>query len=528
MKINRELTVLIIEDDSMFRNMAFEVFDGFNRIMAKDANEGYIKFREYNPDITLLDIGLPDKSGLVLLKELMGHNPDSFIVMLTGSNLKSDVDNAINSGAAGYISKPFSYKKIEDCITMFHEHKDNLSAMIPEDYEKHFNKYASEETKKEHSSQESQEEDKEDKIIYETMKEWNILFVDDHDVNRERAGKKLANLGCKIETAASAKEAIKKASDDNYNLIFMDSKMPDTDGFDAAKIIRDNEKKSGKESIIIAMLENGHGIQEKSWKEYGMNDFVMKPSQFWQLRKMIEKYIELELKQPKKKAIKHANNNHLESLLKDFEIMAHVTSHTLRDPLRQALIDLEELEKKTQDKLITNSKDNIKKVIEGISLLREYSHLAKVSDKKDFTQISCDKILEKVKNDLSGKINKAGVKINNSKLPVITAQPQYIEKLFFELIDNAIKFSKKEASITISSSEDNDYWKFSIQDNGCGLDNVYRDFAFALFQQLEPETTEGQGCGLAFARKIVEIHDGEIKFESDGENGCIFIFTIAK
>lgn len=215
-----------------------------------------------------------------------------------------------------------------------------------------------------------------------------------------------------------------------------------------------------------------------------------------------------------------------ELLLKDFEMFAHTTSHDLRDPLRQAIEDCKELLEKTSDNdsksKINEIIDNINLVITRVAKLREYSYL--VQQKGEATEFEVSEIIEEIKKELieSG----AEFSLEYKEMPKINANRDAIKLLFKNLIENAINFkSDDEAIINISAEKSDDKWQFSIADNGQGIENVYRNFIFTIFQKLDPESKK-LGTGLSFCKKIVENHDGEIWFESDGENGTKFVFTI--
>ncbi len=227
------------------------------------------------------------------------------------------------------------------------------------------------------------------------------------------------------------------------------------------------------------------------------------------------------------------NNDYEEQLRKlagDFEFFAHVTSHDLRDPLRQARIYTDELLSETQDKTHSNKiikiNEQIDLVLKKIALLREYSYL--YQNKKEYESINLEALLQEILEEKKWTYNSAKIKI--TELPIIQGNTTHIKKLFSALLDNAIKFkSDKQLEIEISAKEENNFWLFAIKDNGIGLDTLYRELVFILFQRLDSEKNDGSyGAGLAFARKIVENHGGKIWYESDGESGTTFYFTIPK
>ncbi len=222
----------------------------------------------------------------------------------------------------------------------------------------------------------------------------------------------------------------------------------------------------------------------------------------------------------------------LKSLSDDFELFAHITSHDLRDPLRQVIIYFDELKNAGIDKSVSekieNSRSCINEVLQKVGLLREYSYIA--NSKAEHKKTDFNSSLKEAMKNLDAKIKKYKAEITSEKLPSLDVDNGEIVKLLSCLIDNSLKFrSKKSPKIKISAKKLDKAWQFDIQDNGIGIDEVYRNFVFALFQRINPENKEeGFGAGLSFCKKIVENHGGDIWFSSDGENGTCFHFTIAE
>ena len=95
---------------------------------------------------------------------------------------------------------------------------------------------------------------------------------------------------------------------------------------------------------------------------------------------------------------------------------------------------------------------------------------------------------------------------------------------------NGIKFRKKEGPprIAISATGNNDGWQFAFKDNGIGIEEKNKERIFIMFQRLHTRNEyEGSGIGLAFCKKIVELHGGKIWIESKYGEGSTFYFTIS-
>ncbi len=131
-----------------------------------------------------------------------------------------------------------------------------------EDYEKY------------HRKEQEQEQDK-----TRVSLKLRILLAEDNQINQKVAILNLNNLGHKVEVANNGKEAVEKYEKGDFDLIFMDVHMPEMDGVEACRKIREIEKKSGriKKIPIIAMTANTSEEERKKYLEAGMDGYVGKP-----------------------------------------------------------------------------------------------------------------------------------------------------------------------------------------------------------------------------------------------------------
>jgi len=116
------------------------------------------------------------------------------------------------------------------------------------------------------------------------------------------------------------------------------------------------------------------------------------------------------------------------------------------------------------------------------------------------------------------------------KMPEIECAETHIMQLFQNLLSNAIKYmDKPKGQIKIGCIEQDGFWKFSITDNGPGIEEKHFEKIFKMFQALQVnEGIESTGVGLTVAKKIVEIYGGNIWVESEIGKGSTFFFTLPK
>lgn len=217
------------------------------------------------------------------------------------------------------------------------------------------------------------------------------------------------------------------------------------------------------------------------------------------------------------------------NLVAEYEFMAHLLSHDLRDPIRQALFYSEELKglNDDQQQKINDIQKSLNYVMEKISLLRAYSHVA--NSKKEKEEVDLSVVLEESLDKLKLEIDDNSAVITHDKLPKIKGYKSQLVELFYHLISNSIKFRlENEPEVYIKVEDKGDKWQFMVKDNGMGLDNVYRELVFAMFQKINPEENDSYGVGLTFCKKIVENHGGSIWYVSEEGEGAEFYFTLEK
>jgi chemotaxis family two-component system sensor kinase Cph1 len=213
---------------------------------------------------------------------------------------------------------------------------------------------------------------------------------------------------------------------------------------------------------------------------------------------------------------------------------AYVASHDLQEPLR-AIVSCGQLLRQEYAEATTDAtaRQLIDHMIEGGQRLQEqvlallaYSRIASRPSLRIST--SSGLAIEQAMERLDTSIEANAATIEARDLPTVSCDPHQLVQLFQNLLDNAIKYRAAEPpSIRVSAERDGNFWRFSVADNGIGIDPQYSERIFVLFQRLHARGKyPGSGVGLTVCRKIVEQHGGRIWLEPDEGHGTTFHFTL--
>ena len=240
-----------------------------------------------------------------------------------------------------------------------------------------------------------------------------------------------------------------------------------------------------------------------------------------------------DLKMAQKELEEKASN--LKRSNEELERFAYVASHDLQGPLRTITSYLQLLEQRYFTSLGADAKDFITFSVSGakrmqqlITDLLNYSRLNSVP--RPYQNVNLNELIFVVTKNLESTIQSKGAIIEYSNLPIIFAEQYQLTQMLQNLVDNGMKFVKDATPhIKINCTETNDFWQISVSDNGIGIQNEFKDKVFLIFQRLHTENEyPGTGIGLAICKKVADLHDGHIWFESEEGKGTTFFVTISK
>jgi light-regulated signal transduction histidine kinase (bacteriophytochrome) len=217
----------------------------------------------------------------------------------------------------------------------------------------------------------------------------------------------------------------------------------------------------------------------------------------------------------------------------ELEQFAYVVSHDLQEPLRMIASYTQILGRRYQGKLDKDADEFIFYAVDGAkrmqNMIKELLDYSRISRKgRDFTRTDCNDVFQSALSFLRLQIQETKAEVISGPLPVIFADKGQIERVFLNLIGNALKFHGSTAPrVRVTAESKHNVWEFTILDNGIGIEPQFFDRIFVIFQRLHTQNEyPGTGMGLSIAKRIVERHGGRIWVESELGKGAAFHFTI--
>jgi signal transduction histidine kinase len=218
----------------------------------------------------------------------------------------------------------------------------------------------------------------------------------------------------------------------------------------------------------------------------------------------------------------------------ELEAFSYSVSHDLRTPLRAIdgyaarLLETDAARlSDTGNGYLQRIRLSAQRLAELINDLLTFARLGKQTLTK--RPVESDQLVELVLQDLEGHWTGREIEIVKGTLPRIDGDLSLLREVFFNLLDNALKFTvhRAHARIEIRCNTSQSPWVWSIRDNGVGFDMSHSEQLFRVFSRLHAARDfEGTGVGLALVQRIVQRHGGKIWARAEKDSGATFYFTL--
>ncbi|WP_455383655.1 ATP-binding protein [Salinispira pacifica] len=224
------------------------------------------------------------------------------------------------------------------------------------------------------------------------------------------------------------------------------------------------------------------------------------------------------------------------------DLVANV-SHDLRSPLASIRGYIETIlmkdESLTPEELrsyLDITLRNTRTLERLVQELFDLSRLENTDYRPNFEQVSMPELLQDVVLKLSATAERRGVEIRPiyaRNIPLVRADIALIERVLTNLLENAVRYTPSGGKVTVELSRQGDRVEVAVSDTGCGIDSTDLPYVFDRFYRAErsrvrtaDQTGTGSGLGLAIAKRIIELHGGEIAVTSRVNAGSRFSFEL--
>lgn len=389
----------------------------------------------------------------------------------------------------------------------------------------------------------------------------SILVVDDNLTNLNILVNFLKDYGFKLLIARDGATALTRAELVKPDLILLDVMMPDLNGFEVCKRLKDKDSTRDIPIIFMTALDS---IEDKvRGFEVGAVDYVTKPIQQAEVLARITTHLRLralarqlqaynvELEQQVAQRTQELSQAYakLEKIDRHKADFIKIAAHELRTPLTMIEGYAQLLRHERSQKMLP---EMVGAILQGThrlgAIINSMLDIARIdAELVDVLaeETSLSSILEGVTHALTPALQERNLtlKVNTGHLPFLTADPDLLYKVFSHVIINAIKYTPDGKAIyvdgltTPATNAQPAGMQITVRDEGIGIDPAYHELIFEKFFQpgsvalhssgLTKFKGGGPGLGLAIARGIVQAHRGRIWVESSGYDeatcpGCVF------
>jgi len=216
--------------------------------------------------LAIIDMQMPGMDGETLGRIIKADPTisDTVLVLMTSIGLRGDARRCREIGFAAYLSKPVRGSQLYDVLVEVMSKRT-----LQEQPQELVTKYSIKEGRK---------------------RKMRILLAEDNPVNQKVASRILEKGGYQVDVVANGREAVEAFQNSSYDLVFMDVQMPELDGFEATRVIREKEKGSERHIPIIAMTAHAMKGDRERCLEAGMDDYIPKPIQPKDMFEVIDKW----------------------------------------------------------------------------------------------------------------------------------------------------------------------------------------------------------------------------------------------
>lgn len=354
-----------------------------------------------------------------------------------------------------------------------------------------------------------------------------VLIVDDEPLSRMLLVEAVERHGFSAIEAESGPEALRTLQESKPDLVILDILMPDMDGFEVCRKIRENSATKHLPVLVITGLEDEPAIDHAF--SVGATGFLTKPVNYAVLGHHVRYMLRssrLEQKLREARSAAEASSRAKTRFLS-------VVSHELRTPLN-AILGFSEMIGLDQDNALSANQirdysrhvfDSGRHLLDIVNNVLNYTSLENGENTLNDSRIDLAELMTELAASYQQRAALAGVSLSceiSGNLPILEADRTRLKQALEQLLSNAVKFTPPHGSIVLRAYSTGENVALEVVDTGIGMDVAEIGKAIEPLSQLDDSlsrTYEGLGLGLALVSRISEVLGGRLEMKSGLKEG---------
>ena len=362
----------------------------------------------------------------------------------------------------------------------------------------------------------------------------NILVVDDTPVNLRLLSELLTKQGYRVRAARDGETAIRSVHTHHPDLILLDIKMPEMDGYEVCTHLKQDHETQDIPIIFISALSDADDIVRAF--EVGGVDYVTKPFKFREVLARVENHLTIRRQRQQIEQTQERERQYFEKINAMKDHFVRSATHDLKSPLSMIMGYAGLL--RTHDLIKTDEEamTYLQEIADGgekmLHLVREMLELLQIESGINLNIIPAS--LQELVTQATHTFNQQALDKNiiiELDLPeedrTLAVDSKQFTRVLDNLLSNAIKYTHDDGHITVTAEYLDDAVGIHITDTGVGIKAEVIPQLFEAFYRVRDESTnaleaEGTGLGLSVARSLIEQHNGDIQVRSQLGEGSTF------
>ena len=360
--------------------------------------------------------------------------------------------------------------------------------------------------------------------------ETKVLVIDDEPTIRQVVAITLRKHGYTVHTATNGAEGLELARKKLPDLIISDVRMVLVDGYEVLAAIRNNPSTASIPFILVTSLASPERMRRGM--ELGADDFLPKPFTPAQLVGAVEARLQ------KQRLLVQQAESKLELLRQH---LSTALPHELRTPLngilgyadilRKQSLDLEPREVAQMAERIYKNGKRLNRLIENFLIYAQIEIIKmdyhKIEQLRKNVTPDVEKVIDTAARQRAYELERTGDLALSLSPGSVAISAEYFNKLLEEILDNALRYSRKGSPVTVTSGIEGPEYFMRISDEGRGLTQEQM-VSIGAYMQFERKVYEQQvsGLGLTVAKRLAELHGGFLKLESEYGRGTTVTVTL--